>query len=850
MPGPESGKAGENNDETWQVRLKWEGFLRRRPLCQLQLIVAVEASRNWFRYRFRYNAPMSGLLRNCLAFCVLTLFSPAALTQPLPQLIRFSEEQAGIQLDGFVDEAIWQELPVVDGMKIIEPDTLEDAPYETHARFFYTERGMYFGIINFQPPESLVARMTNRDFRLPRDGIEVLIDASGEGLFGYRIRLNLGDTMTDMSVLPERQMNLQWDGAWDGRTQVIDAGWSAEFFVPWSMMPLPRQTDAARRIGLAFERELGQRGERWSSPPLPTTLNVYLSGFEKYELRGIEPRRQLTFYPFVTSVFDGIRHDAESKLGSDIYWRPTTNTLLSATLNPDFGTVESDDVVVNLTAFEVFFPEKRAFFLEGQDVFNTHPRSRFAPGPGGPISLLNTRRIGGAARFTVPGDVAVVPTDLSRPTELLGAMKLTGQNGNLRYGTLFASEDDSEIRGTLADGTRVNLQAQGRDFTVARLLYEDTSTGGRRSIGWMGTDIAHPGIDSTVNAIDMHYFSANQQWVLDGQIMHSDVDGVTGEGFLGDVTYIPTRGVQHTVSATYIDETFDMNDLGFLSRNDQLNLDYAFTLTESDIPGLNSRSTSIRSVNRYNVDGRPVLSGQFISRNWNFLNNDSANLQFSYFPARDDDRLGRGTGDFGIPERWGIQGGYTSDPAKAISLSFHLDAGQDDLGVKNMQTSAGVAWRPNDRFSFDLQLNYTDQEALLVHRGNGAYTSFEAHQWAPNLDVNYFISARQQFRLTLQWNALKAFEDRFWQVNPERLQHLRPVPNPDSDPDDFVISRLTFQARYRWEIAPLSDLFVVYTRGSNLPGNSFFTFQDLLEQSWNNRIVDSIAIKLRYRFGS
>ena len=148
-----------------------------------------------------------------------------------------------------------------------------------------------------------------------------------------------------------------------------------------------------------------------------------------------------------------------------------------------------------------------------------------------------------------------------------------------------------------------------------------------------------------------------------------------------------------------------------------------------------------------------------------------------------------------------------------------------------------------------MALQYTDQEALLVHQGNGSYTSFEAHQWAPKLESNYFISARQQFRVTLQWNSLKAFEDRFWQVNPNRLEHLKPVANPDNDPDDFVISRLTFQARYRWQIAPLSDLFIVYTRGSNLPGNSFLTFQDLLEQGWNDRIVDSFAIKLRYRFG-
>lgn len=792
------------------------------------------------------------LFHHFLLFGVLSIYSFQTFAQvPLPQITQVEEADVNIALDGFVDEAVWQSLPIIDGMRIVEPDTLEEAPFKTDIRFFYTERGMYFGIVNHQPADSLVARMTDRDSPLSRDFIGVTIDASGDGLYGYGIGLALGDSMLDLSILPERQLNFQWDGSWDGRTQVIDEGWSAEFFVPWSMMPLP-QVEDVRRIGLAFRRQLGQRGEVWTSPPLPETLNVFISGFQKYELTDIEPRRQLTIYPFVSTDFNGIHHDAKSKIGTDIYWRPSTNTLLSGTLNPDFGTVESDDVVVNLTAFETFFPEKRTFFLEGQDIFNTGPRSlaQNVRGPGGPITMLNTRRIGGASKYIIPSGVNITPTDLSQPTDLLGAVKFTGQNGNLRYGTLIASEDNSEIQGILSDGTHVSLQATGRDFTIGRLLYENTSSGGRRSIGWMGTNVSHPNIDSTVNAIDAHYFSANQRWVLDGQLMHSDVNGDTGMGFLGDVSYIPRRGVQHILTTTYIDDEFNMNDLGFLSRNSQMNLDYNFVLTESDIPGLTSRTTVLTSVNQYNTDGDSVLAGQFAGRTWNYLNNDSFNLLLRYFPKRIDDRLGRGTGAFRIPERYAVIAGYTSDPAKSIAWSLNLEASQEDLGPKIITSGAGIVWRPNDRFSFDLGLNYTDQEALLVHQGDGNYTSFEAHQWSPKLESNYFISAKQQFRISMQWNSLKAFEDRFWQVNPKRVKHLSPVVNPDNDPGDFVISRLTFQARYRWEIAPLSDLFIVYTRGSNLPGNSFFTFQDLLEQAWNDRIVDSFAIKLRYRFGS
>ena len=794
------------------------------------------------------------LARKLLAFLLFVFISVQSFGQQFPRIMQLEEDEADITLDGFVNEPVWKSIPIVDGMKITDPDTLEDAPYKTDIRFFYTERGLYFGIVNHQPAETVISRLTARDsspFNIVSDAVGLVIDASGEGRYGYGMRLTLGDSQFDFSLLPERQVNPQWDGAWDGRTQIVEEGWSAEFFIPWSIMPLP-QAEGDRKIGIAFSRELTELGERWGSPPLPMTRNVWLSGFTKYELSDIEPSRQLTVYPFVSSVFDGIRHDSNSRVGADIYWRPTTNTLLSGTLNPDFGTVESDDVVVNLTAFEVFFPERRVFFQEGQEIFNTSPRSgrsRFSGPPGGPISLLNTRRIGGASRFEVPNGVSVRPTDLSQPTDLLGAAKFTGQNGNLRYGTLLASEDNPEIQGTLSDGTRVDLQATGRDFAVGRFLYEDTSGGGRRSIGWMGTDVSHPDINATVNAIDAHYFSADQRWALDGQFMHSDVDGVTGSGFLGDVSYIPRQGTQHIFRATYIDDQFDMNDMGFLARNSQQNLDYNFVLTESDIPGLQSRTTTIALTNQYNIEGSPVQNAQSVARTWNYLNNDTADIQFLYLPKRVDDRLGRGTGDFRIPERFSLSSNFSSNPASPLAWTLSFEATQEDLGPKIINSGAGIVWRPNDRFSFDLGLNYTDTEALLVHQGEGNYTSFEAHQWAPKLDSNYFISARQQFRVTLQWNSLKAFEDRFWQVNPHRLERLKPVANPDNDPDDFVISRLTFQARYRWQIAPLSDLFIVYTRGSNLPSNSFYTFQDLLEQGWNDRIVDSFAIKLRYRFG-
>ena len=801
------------------------------------------------------NFPKS-TLRLASIICLLASLPLSELTAQngiavqLPQITRIEQSDAEITIDGFIDEDVWKDLPVIDGMKVIDPDTLADTPYETHVRFFYTERGIYLSAMNFQPQETLMARMTSRDVRLERDGFVVAIDASGEGLYGFYLRINLGNSLTDATILPERTFNFQWDGPWLARTQALENGWSAEYYIPWSMMPLP-QVDDDRKIGIYLERQVGHlQGEAWANPPLPGTVNQFLSAFEKYELKDIEPRRQLTYYPFASGIYDGVRDESTYKVGTEIFWRPTSNSLLSASLNPDFGNVESDDVVVNLTAFEVFFPERRVFFLEGQDVFNTSPRTSSRGGPGGPISLLNTRRIGGAAIYDVPDDVNVVPTDLSQPSELLGAVKLTGQSGNWRYGTLLASETESQIAGTLDDGTQVTLNAVGRDFSIARLLYEDTSSGGRRAIGWMGTNLSHPTIDATAHAVDMHYFSADNRFVIDTQIMHSNVDGKTGNGFLGDVAFRPRRGLQHGLRATYIDDTLDINELGFLTRNDQMNLDYNMFNIESDVPGLRQRTTSLFISNQWNTDGEPVRLGLFLNRGYNTLNNNTYDVSLRYFPERIDDRLGRGTGDFKVEGRYGLNLGFRTNPADKLAFNFDLNLDQDELGPARTGASARFTWRPNDRFSSDLRLDYTDREALLVHKGSGSYTSFESHQWAPQLEMNYFLNAWQQLRFTLQWTALKAFEDRFWQVDSQNLDFLQPVAKSDEDSDNFTISRLTFQARYRWEIAPLSDLFVVYTRGSNLPTDSFETFQDLLVQSWTDTIVDTLAIKLRYRFGS
>ena len=129
------------------------------------------------------NFPKS-TLRLASIICLLAVLPLSELTAQdgiavqLPQITRIEQSDAEITIDGFIDEDVWKDLPVIDGMKVIDPDTLADTPYETHVRFFYTERGIYLSAMNFQPQETLMARMTSRDVKLERDGFVVAIDAS------------------------------------------------------------------------------------------------------------------------------------------------------------------------------------------------------------------------------------------------------------------------------------------------------------------------------------------------------------------------------------------------------------------------------------------------------------------------------------------------------------------------------------------------------------------------------------------------------------------------------------------------------------------------------------------------
>ena len=790
---------------------------------------------------------------------------------------KLPSEQAGIQLDGRLDEALWQQIPGYDNMLVMDPDTLADPSYTTTARFFYTDDGLYIGAFMQQPPETLIARLSSRDEFVNRDSFGITIDTSGEGLYGYWFSVNLGGTQGDGKVAPERQFSREWDGPWESATAELDNGWSAEFFLPWSMMTIAegKQGDPNdRKFGFWLNRKVAHLDERWSWPALPFASKRFMSALATMRTPDVATRQQIALFPYASATLDDISGENKSRVGADVFWRPNSKLQVTATVNPDFGAVESDDVVVNLTAFETFFPEKRLFFLEGIEVFNTTPRSQVrGQSPSGqgarqttttfnpePTTLLNTRRIGGPPQVDVPKDVDVSGVELGKPTNLMGAAKITGQAGSFRYGVLSAFEDDMRLpavynSGAQQDG-KLNLDTSGRDFGVARVLYEKVGQG-RVSFGYLGTLVRYDRKqDAQVNALDAHWLSKNGAWQLDGQLMASDVDKIKGYGAMYDMKYKPRQGIEHKLALDYFDAKLDVSDLGFIRRNDVTTANYSFnSSTGRGLTRLRNKRTSIMISHSWNMDGRSVRSGLFFRNGWTFKNRNELRTEFNYFPARWDDRNSFDNGSFRIDDRWVGEVALGTDTSKPVSLSGLIGMRQEELSGWTVRSSLGMTFKPSDRFSLDIDLNYFDRDGWLLHNTGRVMSTYAADDLQPRLAMDWFLSAKQQLRLTLQWAGITADSQEHYLI-PVGGGKLVRINDPVGAgvvaalDGDFTVSRLTSQLRYRWEIGPLSDLFVVYTRGSNIPSQLNAEFSDLFQDSISYPIVDNVVVKLRYRFGN
>jgi len=772
-----------------------------------------------------------------------------------------SRPDAQIKLDGHLDESAWDGIAPVTNFVSVDPDTLQPGVHATRVYMFYTGKGFYLGAEMEQDPDTLLERLSSRDQgRINRDYIAFTLDTSGDARYGFWFQVSLGDSATDGTILPEAQYSTSWDGAWQRSSRRTETGWNVEIFIPWSVLTMPKN-EGTRSIGVFISRKVAYLDQRWGWPALPFTESKFFSRFQQLEVEAVSPRQQWAAFPYASATLDQVEERVNYKAGAEFFWRPSTNFQATATLNPDFGTVESDDVIVNFSANEVFFPEKRLFFLEGQEIFSTTPRSNPSRNFN-PVSLVNTRRIGGSALSpNTPDDVSIDSVELNQPTELLGAIKATGQIGQWRYGALGAFENDIKFDGTGDAGGDINLRQSGRNYGVVRALFEPDTDGAYIGAGFLSSAVLHSDRDATVNSLDLHYYNKDRSWRADAQLLHSniksreddldsDFESTTGAGGFVDIGWTPRRGMEHNLQLEYFDSDLNINDLGFQRRTDLYSSRYSFTHTKSNIPGIQRLRTSGFVGAGWNTNNRVVLAGANFRQQYLLNNLNRIEVGVGYSPKRFEDRNSFGNGTYRIDTRWDGRLEFATNNTRRLALRVGTRMQEEDLGGLSRNYETGMTWRLTDRITTELFVRFNKRDAWLLHTGDENFTTFKSRNWSPRLSFDYFPTARQQFRIAMQWVAVDARERDFFSVPAQAGSLLPRTKNPADGSDSFTVSRVNLQVRYRWEIAPLSDLFIVYTRASDIDSMPGDDFGELFSSSFQSPFAEQLVLKLRYRLGS
>ena len=454
---------------------------------------------------------------------------PAVTAVRVPQPPMLDGEIAG--------DPVWQLATPASNFQQEQPDEGQPSSERTEVRIVFTNDALYVGVVCYdRSPESIIVSDARRDSALDQtDSFQIIFDTYRDRLNGFVFGTNPAGIEYDGQVTNEGQgggglaggqrqqagagsgFNLNWDGAWEVRSRITEIGWTAEFAIPFRTLRFP--SGATQTWGVNFQRNIRRRNERAYWAPIPRQYNLYrlsLAG----ALNGLQTPvvRNLKVTPFLLGnvLQSGIRPvDAtlDRDAGVDVKYSLTPSLVLDGTVNTDFAQVEIDDQQVNLDRFDLFFPEKRPFFLENAGFFTV--------GNPGEVDLFFSRRIG------------IGPTGEAIPIN--GGGRLSGKAGKYNVGLLNMQTDDAKLLNVPAEAQHDRLA--GSNFTVMRVSRDLPN---RSTIGGLFINRAGTGefaLDRDYNrtyAVDGK-IGVRQHTVLSSFVAKTDTPGVASDDFAYNV---------------------------------------------------------------------------------------------------------------------------------------------------------------------------------------------------------------------------------------------------------------------------------------------------------------------------
>lgn len=657
-------------------------------------------------------------------------FDPDHGAAPVARAVRL---EGTIAVDGRLDEAAWTTAPAVTDFWQFDPDEGIYVSEPTEVRFLYDDDALYVGAWLWDRDGVMPTRLSKRDIATPDTELfAVHLDTYHDHRTSYNFRTNPSGTKNDRmesgGVGGGAGGDPSFNPVWEVRTSITDRGWFAEIRIPFSQMRF--SGDEEQVWGLQIERKLRpvQENTVWAYTPKAEAQGQARYG-HLVGIRGIRPGRKLEILPYAggrAEYVDAPRSPAVSfgnpfRSGSDYFgyagldlkYKVTSNLTLDATANPDFGQVEVDPAVINLTAFETRFAERRPFFIEGAEIFDFGQ-------PAG-AQVLYSRRIGRAPHGSVPG--AAVYSLTPTATTILGAAKLTGKTAG---GWSLAALDAVTARETASwlepDGMERDVEVEpATNYFAGRARREMRS--GQTILGFLATAVnrglAGSPLERSLHrtayagGIDLSHEFANRTYDLDVLFTPSRVSG-TPAALLGtqrsSARYYQRPDADHleldsaaTALSGYawrasinkiagfwrwemmtsgVSPGYEVNDLGFQNNADRIGLEATLGYEQT------RRGALFRNWNLYgtpelawNYGGDLIQAGAALRGQAQLVNFSTVSGRVSASPARSNPRLTRGGPLTRDPAAWTASAAFNTDTRTRITGRLGVEASGDRSGA-------------------------------------------------------------------------------------------------------------------------------------------------------------------------
>ena len=730
------------------------------------------------------------------------------------------------KIDGRLDDLIWQRAPVFTGFTQRRPNTGQAATESTTVQFAYDDKALYVGVMAFdRQPEYIVARLARRDQWSEADFVQIAIDAHHDHQTNFVFQVFAGGSLTDGYNYDDGQgWDSAWDGVWQARQSRHENGWCVEYKIPYQALRFSPQEKYT--WGINVIRYISRKKEDVYWRMIPLEQSGWPSHFG--HLEGIEqiiPPKPLEIVPYIvgrsTFIADNgsDSRDFFGNLGVNMRYGLTSGLSLNATVNPDFGQVEADPAVLNLSVFETFFEERRPFFVDGADNFRT------------PIQLFYSRRIGKQPGFNrIPSGFEMV----ERPdfTTILGAVKIMGKTtGKTSFGFMEAltAREYASLESVEEEKKRRDFILEPRSHILVGRVQQDLFQGNSH-IGLTGTSLnRHKAADAYSGSVDWWLHSGQNAYDFWGQIAGSQAGAAADRkrGWGNEMAVGKRSGwLRGEFHWQAYSKDFEINDLGFLWRNNYYETRLQLALRK-DRPWnfFRRNSLNIKQWRRWNFDDVVLANGIGLST-WHQFRTywelfGSVNHDF----RTQDDLDTRGGPLIVRPASTDFELHLESDDRRAISSQLGFSWGNDVEGSSWRTMALSVEIKPADYIEYHFQPRYQ--------------WGFDAAQWVGNIDtdgngtVEHFVYGTLRSKtldLTTRLNvifsrdlSLELYVQPFLAVG--TYKNFKELASPSSylftpysaldyNPD-FRRRSLQSNVVLRWEYRPGSTLFLVWSQANS-----------------------------------